>query len=192
MSQSPSQAVGQVSADWQFRWDGAQWVPIPKGEREPTPWTRPMQLAAAAVFAVEAVWSVIATVVFVNHDSMLRALQAQGTQFPSGTDIDTVVNVAIGLAIAVAIVVAVFQLVAAAGSYLGWRWMFWVALALFGLAGLSALGNISTFAKPSISPFPIAAVTVSTLVEVACLAMFVWLVVGAVRYGPWAMKKPGA
>ena len=60
MSQNPSTAVGQVSADGQFRWDGQQWVPIPKGTRESTPWTRPMQLAAAALLAVEAIFSVLA------------------------------------------------------------------------------------------------------------------------------------
>jgi hypothetical protein len=30
LSESPSAAIGQVSADGQFRWDGAQWVPIPR------------------------------------------------------------------------------------------------------------------------------------------------------------------
>jgi len=151
-----------------------------------------MQLAAAGLFALNAVYSVIATVAFVNHDTMLRALQAQGTEFPSGTDVNTVVNVAIGFAIGFAVFIAVLQLVAAAGSYLGWRWMFWAALVLFGLGGLSAIGNISTFAQPSRSPLPIWVVSVSTLLELAGFAMFVWMLIAAVRFGPWAMKKPGA
>jgi uncharacterized membrane protein len=192
LGQIQSQAVGQVSADGQFRWDGTQWVPIPKGEREATPWTRPMQLAAAGLFALSAVYSVFSTVVFVNHDSMLKALQAQGTQFPSGTDVDTVVNISIGVAIGFAVFIAVLQLVAALGSFLGWRWMFYAALVLFGLGGLSALGNITTFVAPSKSPIPLGAVAVSEVLELAAVAMFVWMLIGVVRYGPWAMKKPGA
>jgi len=27
---------------------------------------------------------------------------------------------------------------------------------------------------------------------VASLALFVWLLVGLIKFGPWAMKKPGA
>jgi len=192
LSQTPATAVGQVSADGQFRWDGAQWVPIPKGQREPTPWTRPMQLGAAALFVVEAVYSVVTSLIFVNHDSMLKALQAQNTQFPSGTDVDTVVNVAIAFAIGVVVVIAICELVAGVGSYLGWRWMFWVALVLFGLGGLGAFTNLGTLARPSTSPIPIGAVAVSELLSVVSLGLFVWMLVGVIKYGPWAMKKPGA
>ena len=151
-----------------------------------------MQLGAAALFAAEAIYSTVTSLVFINHDSMLRALQAQGTRFPSGTDADTVVNIAIGFAIGAVIFFAVLELVAAIGSYLGWRWMFWAALVLFGLGGLGAFGNLGTLARPSTSPIPIGAVAVSELLSVASLGLFVWLLVGLVKFGPWAMKKPGA
>jgi len=151
-----------------------------------------MQLGAAALFAAEAIYSTVTSLIFINHDSMLRALQAQGTRFPSGTDVDTVVNIAIGFAIGAVIFFAVLELIAAIGSYLGWRWMFWAALVLFGLGGLGAFGNLGTLARPSTSPIPIAAVAVSELLSVASLALFVWLLVGLIKFGPWAMKKPGA
>src|SRR5467141_381186 len=93
------QSVGQVSADGQFRWDGQQWVPIPPGHREPTAWTRPMQLAAAALLAVEAVYSVATTVIFTNHDAIKRALAAQGTQVPPNMSEDTYINVVIATAV---------------------------------------------------------------------------------------------
>jgi hypothetical protein len=192
LSQAQNAAVGQVSADGQFRWDGTQWVPIPKGQREPTPWTRPMQLGAAALFAVEAVYSVVTSLLFINHDNMLRALQAQGTQIPSGTDVNTVVNVSIGFAIGVVIFFAILELVAALGSYLGWRWMFWAALILFGLGGLGVFTNLGTFARPNTSPIPIGAVAISELLSIASLGLFVWMLIGVIKYGPWAMKKPGA
>jgi hypothetical protein len=183
--------IGQVSADGQFRWDGQQWVPIASGSREPTPWTRPMQLATAGLFVLSAVVSVIVTIVFVNHDTMLKAIQAQGTTIPQGTNVDTVVNIAIGVAIGTVIVIAILELGAALGSLLGWRWMFWVALVLFGFGGLGALTNLGYFARPETSPMPMASIAFSEVISLVDLVMFVWLIVGVVKYGPWAMKKPG-
>ena len=183
--------MGQVSADGQFRWDGQQWVPIAPGTREPTPWTRPMQLGAAGLFALEAIVSVAISVVFINHDSMLRVLQAQNTQFPSGTSVDTVVNIAIGFTIGTVVVIAVLELVAALGSLRGWRWMFWAALILFGLGGLGTFTNLGSFARPDTTPMPVGALALSEILSVADLAFFVWLLVGVIKFGPWAMKKPG-
>src|SRR6202171_5393913 len=192
MSQNPSAPAGQISADGQFRWDGRQWVPIPLGTRVPTPWTRPMQLASAALFAFEAVYSVVTSLLFINRNTMLKAIQAQGTQIPSGTSVDTIINIAIGTTIAFVVFFAICQLVGAAGSYLGWRWMFWVALVLFGLGGLGALTNLGTLFRPDTSPIPLPAVLVSELFSIASLALFVWMLIGVIRFGPWAMKKPGA
>ena len=186
-----TQAAGQISADGQFRWDGQQWVPLASNYREPTPWTRPMQLITAALFAISAISGVVTTIAFVNHDSVLRAIHAQGTQVPAGTNIDTVVNVTIGITYGVAIFFALLYLVAALGSYLGWRWMFWAALVLYGLSGITVFTNIGSFANPDRSPIPVTGLIVSELFAVLGLAMFVWMLIAAIRYGPWAMKKPG-
>src|SRR4029077_11160815 len=93
-------ASGQISADGQFQWDGQQWVPLARNYRVATPWTRPMQLAAAGVLAVSAVVGVITTLVFYNHDAVVRALHEAGTTIPPNTTEDTVVNITIGAAIA--------------------------------------------------------------------------------------------
>ncbi len=192
LSQSPATAVGQVSADGQFRWDGQQWVPIPRGVREATPWTRPMQLAVAGFFILEALFSILTSALFINHDSMLRVMQAQGTSIPQGTDINTVVNISIGFAWAVVVVIAVLEGVAALGSYLGWRWMFWVALILNGFGAIGAITNIGTLRNPASSPVPTWGVAVGEVLSLASVALFVWMLVAVIRYGPWAMKKPGA
>src|ERR1700694_5141637 len=192
MSTNPRAAAGQVSADGQFRWDGQQWVPIAPGSREPTSWTRPMQLAAAGLFAVEAVYSVLVSVIFINHDSMLRAINAQGTTIPAGTGVDTIVNIAIISTIAVTVVIAILELVAAVGSYLGWRWIFWAALVLFGFGGLGALLNLPSLFKPSASPIPLPGLLVSELLSIVSLGLFIWMLMGVIKFGPWAMKKPGA
>lgn len=192
MSQDPAaQSVGQISADGQFRWDGRQWEPLAPNYREPTPWTRPMQLISAALFAISAVVSIISTAIFVNHDTMLKALRAQNTQLQGGTTIDDVVNIALAFTWGVVIFFAVLEAVAAVGSYFGWRWIFWAALVLFGLSGLSAFTNLSTLFNPSRSPIPVGGLILSELFSLCGLAMFVWMLLGAIRYGPWAMKRPG-
>jgi hypothetical protein len=186
-----SQSAGQISADGQFRWDGQQWVPLAANYRVPTPWTRPMQLAAAGLLALSALSGVVMSFAFVNHDSMLRAVHAQGTQIPAGTDIDTIVNAAIALTYGVAIFWAVLYLVAALGSFLRWRWMFWGAFVLLCLGTIGTLINLRSFANSDRSPIPVGGLVVGELIGVLGAAVFVWMLVGLVKYGPWAMKKPG-
>ncbi|HKC19240.1 MAG TPA: hypothetical protein VKE27_06360, partial [Candidatus Dormibacteraeota bacterium] len=174
MSQTPTAAAGQVSADGQFRWDGQQWVPIPRGEREPTPWTRPMQLAIAAFFVVEVAFSIITSAIFVNHDTMLRVMQAQGTSLPQGTDINTVVNISIVFAWIATLVIAAIELVTAVGSYLRWRWIFWVALVLLAIGSIGAVTNLNSIAHPQNSPVPIWGLVVGEVFSLAGLGLCVW------------------
>jgi len=186
-----SQSAGQISADGQFRWDGQQWVPLGAGHRVPTPWTRPMQLAAAGVLAVSAVVGVISALVFYNHDAVVRALHAQGTPIPAGTTEDTLVNITIGFAIAFAIGVGIIELVAAIGSYLAWRWVFWPVLVICGLTAIGALLGLFAFGRADASPAGITGLVIAELIDLAGAAIFVWMLVGLIRYGPWAMKRPG-
>jgi len=187
----PSTAVGQISPDGQFRWDGTQWVPLPRGAREPTPWTRPQQLAAAGFFALSALYTLITSIVFINHDSMVRVMQAQGN-LPAGTNIDQVVSIALFFALAFVVVIVIVWLVAALGSYLGWRWIFWVDLVLFAFGGLGALLNLGNIARPQTQQIPVWGLVVGELFDIASAALFVWLLIGVIRYGPWAMKRLGA
>jgi hypothetical protein len=186
-----SQSAGQISADGQFRWDGQQWVPLAANYRVPTPWTRPMQLAAAGVLAVSAVVGVITTLIFYNHDAVVRALHAQGTAIPAGTTEDTVVNITIGFAIAFAIGIGIVELVGAIGSYLGWRWVFWPVLVICGLTAIGALLGLFSFARTSSSPVGVGGLVISELLDLLGAAVFVWMLVGLIQYGPWAMKRPG-
>src|SRR2546430_9822546 len=155
LTENPTAAVGQVSADGQFRWDGQQWVPIPRGSREPTPWTRPMQLAAAAFFTVQALYSVVVSVIFINRDSMLRVMRAQGTTIPQGSDFDTVLNISIFIALALVIVIAILELAAGLGIYLGWGLIFWVGLVRFARGGIGSFTRPVCFGHPHISPITV-------------------------------------
>jgi hypothetical protein len=69
--------------------------------------------------------------------------------------------------------------------------MFWGALVLFALAGLGALLNVSSLANSSRSTMPLGALAWNEIVAVAGLAMFIWMLVAVIKYGPWAMKRPG-
>lgn len=150
-----------------------------------------MQLAVAIFFLVQVAFSIGTSAIFVNHETMLRVLQAQGTSLPPGTDIDTVVNVSIVFAWIVTLVIAALELVTALGSYLRWRWIFWVALVLLALGSIAAVTNLNTIAHPSTSPVPTWGIAISEVISLAGLALCVWMIVGAIRSGPWATKRPG-
>jgi hypothetical protein len=150
-----------------------------------------MQLAAAGLFVAEAVYSVIVSLIYVNPTTMRQVMEAQGTSIPQGTDAETVINISVAFALAFVIGIAVCELVAAVGSYLGWRWMFWVALVLFALGGIGALTNIGAFTRPETSPIPLWGVVISEVFAIASLALFVWMLIAVIKFGPWAMKKPG-
>src|SRR5437899_11043831 len=134
-SQAPA---GQISADGQFRWDGQQWVPLERSYREPTPWTRPMQLAAAALFGISVISSIITTLIFVNHDTMVKALRAQQVSLHSGTSIDDLANISAAFTYGIVVLFAALVSVPAIGHYLGWRWMFWAAMVLIRPSGVCA------------------------------------------------------
>ncbi|MDQ2943047.1 MAG: hypothetical protein M3R21_05175 [Candidatus Dormibacteraeota bacterium] len=87
---------------------------------------------------------------------------------------------------------AILELVAAVGSYLGRRWIFWAALVSFGLGGLGAFLNLTSLFRPDTSAVPLGAGPVSEVLAILALAKFVWMLIGVIKFGAWAMKKPGA
>ena len=150
-----------------------------------------MQLATAAIFVISAVVNTAMTFIFVNHDTSLKAILAQNQQYPAGTDIEDVVNTVLLITYVAAVFFGLLYLFIAAGSYLRWRWMFWVALIAFGLGGLGTFTNLGALAKPSQSPFPIAALIIDEIGGIVSLGMFIWMLIALIRRGPWAMRKPG-
>jgi hypothetical protein len=69
--------------------------------------------------------------------------------------------------------------------------MFWAVFVLCGFSTLGALINLRSFANVDQSPVPVGGLAVSELISFLGAALFVWLLVGLVKYGPWAMKRPG-
>jgi hypothetical protein len=77
------------------------------------------------------------------------------------------------------------------GSFLAWRWMFWAVFVLCGLSTIGGLFNLRAFANVDQSPVPIVGLVVDELIALLAAGLFVWMLVGLVKYGPWAMKRPG-
>jgi hypothetical protein len=185
-----SPPVGQVSPDGLYRWDGQQWVALASGYREPTSWTRPLQLATAGYLVLSIVVSLITSALFINATSVERAVRAQNPSMASD-QIQTAVSVGVAFAWAFVIVLAVVSLVVAIGSFLGWRWMFWVALVWLGLSSLGVITNLNSLANTRTQVQPVWSSAVAELLSLVALGLFIWLLVSVVRYGPWAMRKPG-
>ena len=149
-----------------------------------------MQLAAAGFFGVEALYTLVSSALFINHDTMLRVLRAQNN-LPAGTDVNQIASISLFFAWAFVILFVIVWLFAGLGSYLGWRWMFWVDLVLFGIGGIGALTNLGNFANPDRSQVPVWGLAISEIFGIASAALFVWLLIGVITRGPWAMKKVG-
>lgn len=185
-----SPEVGQVSPDGQFKWDGQEWVPLATNYRQPTAWTRPLQLATAAYLIVGLVYSVLTTALFLTAANMERVLRTSNANI-SGDQVSQAVNFSILAAWAVVIVLAAVSLLLAVGSFLGWRWVFWVALVWLALNSIGVLSNLNALANSQTQVEPVGVVAGSLLLSLVALGLFIWFVVALVRYGPWAMKKPG-
>jgi len=183
-------AVGEISADGQFTWDGEQWAPLARGHREPTSWTVLLQRAVAAFFGVNAIWSVLSNAVFVTPAAEERVVRATGPTLAE----DQVRSAAqLGMAVgwAAVAVLALVMIALAVSSLRGWRWAFWVDLVVLFLGAIGVVTNALALANPSTQPLPPAAVAVGLLLSVVSLALLVGFAAAAVRYGPWAMRRPG-
>jgi hypothetical protein len=134
---------------------------------------------------------VVTTALFLTAANMERVLRASNANV-GGDQVSQAVNFSILAAWAVVIVLAVVSLLLAVGSFLGWRWVFWVALVWLALNSVGVLSNLNALANSGTQVEPAGVVVGSLLLSVVALGLFIWFVVALVRFGPWAMKKPGA
>jgi hypothetical protein len=83
--------------------------------------------------------------------------------------------------------------VAVIGALKRWTWMFYVVLVLFGLGVLGLPVNIVTLlaGRSNLSGFnmPSGFIWLSIGFGLIGTALFVWMLVAVIRYGPWAMAK---
>jgi hypothetical protein len=180
--------VGEVSADGAFRWDGSEWAPLARGQREPTSWTLPLRRTVAAYLVLVALFDVVSNGIVVTMSSLEGALRSSAAGL-SADEVQAQAAVAFALGwVSVGVVAAVYVLLAA-GSFVGWRWAFWADMAVLALRGLTAVTSALALSRPA--PTPTWLSGLDLVIALVAAALLVWLVVAAVRFGPWAMRRPG-
>ncbi|TMD31205.1 MAG: hypothetical protein E6I95_13825 [Chloroflexi bacterium] len=206
------QWVTTLSPDGRFRWNGSAWVPVggmappapyyqpPATPRVPTPWTKPMQYAVAAWYGVSGLFALSVPLWMSGPmtDMMNRAIQRQTSLNPDVSPpppefVSTMTSMMSGILWVSALVGFAISTVAIIGALKRWTWMFYVVLVLLGLGVLGLPYNIVTLvsARSTLSGFnlPPGFAWLSIGFGILGTALFIWMLIAVVRYGPWAMAK---
>ena len=207
--------VSTLSSDGRHRWNGREWVPVAathvpymapaKPPRVPTSWTRPLQYAVAGWYVLQALWSIAApfflfgAVTDAMNNAMAQSQQLNPNAPPPPPELMTLVN---GLMTVAFILGAVFGLAIAAVAVIGamkrWTWVYYVILVLgaFSAIGLpfslfgAIVGSLAGGQAQIPSTLSPALNWVGVGVSIPEVALFVWMLIALIRFGPWATKKP--
>ncbi|HXM58262.1 MAG TPA: hypothetical protein VOB72_22875 [Candidatus Dormibacteraeota bacterium] len=158
--------------------------------REPTAWTQPLRRATAAFLVVFAAWQLVTNAVLVREADLERTLRATNPTL-TADDVHGPAMQYYTISVVVVAVIAGALLLLALGSLRGWRWAFWLDLAVLALMSVTILTNALALANPGVQALPSAAIAVNLLVAVVALGLLIWFIAAAVRYGPWATRRPG-
>ena len=211
------QWISTLSADARSRWNGYAWVPVapmvpiaapayayyqqPVTVRVPTPWTKPMQYAVAAWYALAALYAVslpfwmsgVMTQAF--NQSFQRQAQLNPNVSPPPPElVSSMTSMMSGILWASVIIAVVVCAVLAVGAVMRWTWIFWVVLVLLGIGTLALPFNLisavagSTYAA-SLYGLPSWTTWLSVAIGIPTGALFVWMLVALIRFGPWATTK---
>ncbi|HSS94365.1 MAG TPA: hypothetical protein VLR46_10290 [Candidatus Dormibacteraeota bacterium] len=207
--------VSTLSPDGRWRWSGSAWVPMtgmvaapygysnypqPANVRVPTPWTKPMQYAVAAWYAISGLYALslpfwmssIMGQVF--NQAVQRQTQLNPDVSPPPPDfVNSMTTMMSAFLWVGALIGFAIAAVAIIGALQRWTWIFYVILVLLGFGAISlpfslasAFGGSSALNAYSL---PSSVTWVSTLFEIPGAALFVWMLVAVIRYGPWAMSR---
>ena len=193
-----------MSPDGHQWFDGTRWIsnPLapPRVWYRPTVWTRPLQVAVIALTVIgfaTFVWTTAlmvstfpAPIVVAGDVSPDQAGQLSRS-FRASIVAGLVVNGVVLLAPVALIVVGTLKL---------WRWVFWLTLVGFGLVITGPLVGLAASVliprppppagiMPPVPTFPLALGLANMLILPATLLLFIWMLVVAVRVGPWACRK---
>jgi TIR domain len=151
----------------------------PASRRRPTTWTRPLQLVNAGFFLA---YSLSILALFPQISPAITPLEnAIDPQVGMTIAPEVIQGMEVMAFIAIVVFAAVFLFLAFA-SYRGWRWMFWVGLAVLGM---NAFG-VSSGNGPLL-PIPI----IGYALSLAALVLFAWMMIGLIRFGPgpWSTRR---
>jgi hypothetical protein len=173
----------------------------PATARVPTPWTKPMQYAVAAWYALAALYAVslpfwmssVITQAFTQ--SFQRQAQLNPNVSPPPPEfMSSMTSMMSGILWASAIIAVVVCAVLAVGAVMRWTWIFWVVLILLGLGTLGLPFNLISAVSGSsyaanLYGLPAWTTWLSVAIGIPNAALFVWMLVAAIRYGPWATTR---
>ncbi len=211
-----SRWISTLSPDGRWRWNGSGWVPVaamvapafapypsyqqPASPRRPTPWMKPMQYAVAAWYAVSGLyalsipfWMSGTMSQMINQSIQRSTAQNPEVSPPPAEVVSSITTMMSGVLWVAAIFGVVFAVVVIIGALARWTWMFYVVLVLLGLSTAGLPLNIigAVAGSTSINPFSLPGWIswLSVALGVPSTALFVWMLVAVVRYGPWAMTR---
>jgi hypothetical protein len=208
------QWISTLSPDGRSRWNGYAWAPVapmgpmaapayplyrqPATVRVPTAWTKPMQYAVAAYYVVSGLYALsipfwmsgVVTQAF--NQSFQRQAQLNPNVSPPPPElVSSMTSMVPGILWASAITGTAIFAVFVIGAWRRWPWAFWVILVILGLGTLAwpfnLIGAVTGF---SANPYlPAWSEWLSVAFGFPGTALFVWMLVALIRYGPWAMSK---
>lgn len=213
------QWISALSPDGRSRWNGYAWVPAapmapmagpvyphyqqPATVRVPTPWTKPMQYTVAAWYALSGLYAMslpfwmsgVMTQAF--NQSFQRQSQLNPNVSPPPPEfVSSMASMMSGVLLAAAVFGVAICAFIVIGALMRWTWMFWAVLILLGLGALGLPINLFSALAGSTNPgsfgLPSWTYWLSVAVGVPGAALFIWMVVALVRYGPWATTKTTA
>jgi hypothetical protein len=214
------QWISTLSPDGRSRWNGYAWVPVapmapmaaaayhyyqqPATVRVPTPWTRPMQYAVAAWYVLSGLYAMslpfwasgVMTQAF-NQSLQRQAQVNPNVSAPPPDFVSSMTSMMAGILWASAIIGVAICAVLVIGALMRWTWIFWVVLVVVGLGTLAVPFNLisavagSTY-MANLYGWPSWTTWLSVAVGVPNAALFVWMLVALIRYGPWATTKTSA
>src|SRR5260370_6017760 len=210
-----SRWISTLSPDGRWRWNGSAWVPVaataapgfapyPSYQRatprRPTPWTKPMQYAVAAWYAVSGLyplglpfWMSGTMSQMINQSIQRSTAQNPEVSPPPAEFVSTMTTMMSGVLWIAAIIGVVISVVIIIGALNRWTWMFYVVLVFLGLVPLSLPFNIigALAGSTALNPYglPVWVTWLSVVLGIPSTALFVWMLVAVIRYGPWAMTR---
>jgi len=166
--------------------------PPPRGGRDRvhTAWTLPLRGATAGYLLLAALVELVTNALYETRPAIERSLRAASPDLTGDQLRDSVTFGYVSSWVLVAAVVA-GAAVLSLGAYRGWRWAFWVSLAVLAVGAVQLPTNALALASPATQIQPPAAIAVELGFSLLALGLLVWSILAAARYGPWAMRRPG-